>query len=108
LRWAVEGCLAWQRDGLGQAGAIKRATKEYRDSEDVLGQFLDDCTYEGGRVKVGELYEAYEGFCRDAGEPPVSKRALGDGIIKRRPKVESVKGTAGVRFYEGISLEPVL
>jgi putative DNA primase/helicase len=108
LRWAVEGCSAWQRDGLGQAGAITRATKEYRDHEDVIGQFLDDCTYEGGRAKVAELYVAYEGFCRDAGEEPISKRALGGGIIKRRPKVESVKGTAGVRFYEGISLEPVL
>jgi hypothetical protein len=49
-----------------------------------------------------------EGFCRETGERAVSKRALGDAIRSRRDNVESVKGTGGVRFYEGISLTPVL
>lgn len=86
---------------------MTRATEAYRDSEDVLGQFLDECTYSGGRVKVGELFETYERFCHDQGERPVSKRALGDGIIKRRPNVESGR-SGNARFYDGLSLDPVL
>jgi hypothetical protein len=42
------------------------------------------------------------------GERPISKRALGEAIVKRRPKTESAKGTGGIRFYEGISLTPTL
>ena len=29
LRWLVDGCLAWQRNGLGEPAAIRDATDEY-------------------------------------------------------------------------------
>lgn len=42
LRWAVEGCLAWQRDGLGDPPEIAASRAEYRSEQDDLGDFIDD------------------------------------------------------------------
>ena len=35
LRWAVDGCLAWQRDGLGMPAEVQKATETYRAEMDV-------------------------------------------------------------------------
>ena len=34
LAWAVEGCLRWQRDGLGMCESVQAATSEYRAESD--------------------------------------------------------------------------
>jgi putative DNA primase/helicase len=43
LAWAIEGCLLWQRDGLGSSQKITEATSAYRDESDILGPFLLEC-----------------------------------------------------------------
>jgi putative DNA primase/helicase len=42
LRWAVAGCLAWQRAGLAEPEAVIRATLKYRESQDVFARFAAD------------------------------------------------------------------
>ncbi len=42
LAWLVEGCLAWQRQGLGEPPAVADATNMYRAEEDNLGAFIED------------------------------------------------------------------
>ena len=37
----IDGCLAWQRDGLETPNAVLSATQEYRADSDLLEQFLD-------------------------------------------------------------------
>lgn len=39
LAWALEGCLAWQRDGLKPPKCVVDATDEYFDEEDTIGEF---------------------------------------------------------------------
>ena len=41
--WAVQGCLAWQQDGLGVPRAVIEATETYRTESDPLSQFLEEC-----------------------------------------------------------------
>jgi putative DNA primase/helicase len=43
LAWAVEGCLAWQREGLNPPDAVRSATEDYFAQEDAMGRWLDDC-----------------------------------------------------------------
>lgn len=43
LKWAIEGCLEWQRIGLKPPKAVTEATESYLESEDVLGAWLDEC-----------------------------------------------------------------
>src|SRR5262249_54371075 len=49
LAWAVQGCLDWQRAGLGMPEAVKAATAEYRAEMDVLDQFLAE------RCEIGSI-----------------------------------------------------
>jgi putative DNA primase/helicase len=97
----VEGCLEWQRDGLGEAEAINTATAEYRRDEDVMGSFLEECCEREGRVETATLREAYERFCRDIGEASLSASELGKRLAKRSIS----RGGAGRRFYVGVRLK---
>jgi P4 family phage/plasmid primase-like protien len=40
LRWMIDGCLAYQREGLKPPASALAATKNYLDAEDTLGQWL--------------------------------------------------------------------
>lgn len=43
LRWLVDGCRAWQRDGLGEPAAVRDATDEYRADSDPIADFIAEC-----------------------------------------------------------------
>src|SRR5262249_36140015 len=43
LAWAIEGCLEWQRLGMCPPKAVTDATESYLESEDVLGEWIDEC-----------------------------------------------------------------
>lgn len=104
LAWAVRGCLDWQRDGLGQAGAVQQATRAYRDDEDTIGTFIADCCQEGENRSVGttELRTAYTAWCERNGEPALTSKALTQ-TLTRRPGIEADRNSRG-RFYTGIEL----
>jgi P4 family phage/plasmid primase-like protien len=43
LRWMIEGCIEWQRDGLNAPKVVQDATSEYFAEQDILTQWLDEC-----------------------------------------------------------------
>ena len=61
LAWAVEGCLAWQREGLVPPESVKAATGSYRAEMDWLSAFLADrCSLQGGaKTSAADLYRAF-------------------------------------------------
>lgn len=116
LRWIVEGCLAWQREGLAPPAAVQAATAEYRDESDVLGQFLADRTttepeYAGAtlRAPAGALYKAYQAWCLAGGLRPETQTAFGRALGLRGFVAQ--KGGGGVAWRLGLRLrtdaEPV-
>ena len=104
LRWAVDGCQTWQRDGLGEAGAVTRATAEYRQDEDVLGAFLAECCHMHGETTTVGFRQAYENYCTDAGEKPLTPAVLGRRLTKRRVHREQRPDGDRARIYRGVSL----
>lgn len=64
LAWAVEGCLAWQRHGLDPPGAVTGATAGYREEQDILGEFIDQCCIVAADryATPKELHDAYTQF----------------------------------------------
>ena len=42
LRWMLDGCLAWQRHGLGSAPVIDAATSSYFEAQDIFGRWLEE------------------------------------------------------------------
>lgn len=105
LAWLVQGCLAWQRDGLGVPPAVEKATADYRAEMDPITDFLADrCVVESGAsVRADELQKAYQEWVRDggAGRPLNSKRfaaRLEDhGFERGRDKLG--------RFWTGVRLQ---
>jgi putative DNA primase/helicase len=57
LRWTVEGCLAWQRQGLAEPASVVQATLKYRQAEDKCARFAADRLQlgEGLQVSASEL-----------------------------------------------------
>jgi putative DNA primase/helicase len=104
LAWAVRGCAEWQLEGLGNAGAVTRATTEYRTEEDTLGAFLTERCTHADEVTATDLRAAYEDWCRELGERPVTSVALGKRLARRG--IKSRRGAKGARIYTGISLNP--
>jgi len=100
LAWAVQGCMRWQKTGLGHAAAITRATEGYRQDEDVLGAFLDERCILEGEIKPVELRASYEAYCEEIGEKPLAGNVLGKKLARRG--IERHK-RAGV--YRGIRLQ---
>lgn len=103
LKWAVEGCLAWQRDGLNPPDIVKAATEEYKSEMDVLSDFIADrCIIQSNAiVSNSKLWSAYIDWCKDNGEKyTISRRDF--KISLERRKIFQKK--SGIRFWQGIGL----
>jgi putative DNA primase/helicase len=104
LAWAAEGCRAYLRDGLQPPAIVQAATAAYRSDSDAVGAFIaEECVeLPTFTCAAGDLYAAYAAWADDAGERPMSKRALGLRLQERG--FTAHKGTAGQRRWHGITL----
>ena len=108
MAWAVQGCLEWQRAGLGTPAAVRSATEEFRSDEDVLGAFLGEyCEIKpSATVASGALYVEYTGWCEAGGEQPrerLTQRALGLAL-RERGFADIRQGADSTRGWKGIGL----
>ena len=107
LRWMIDGCVAWQRDGLGAPAAVTAATAGYFDAQDYFGRWI------GERCLLGEnlmerpiaLLRDFQAWCRDNGENVTDNRWL-RGMLENTRGVRYVK-TDGIQGVRGIGLKPV-
>ena len=78
LRWLVDGCLAWQREGLGDTPKVTEATKDMRTENNHLVKFVKACCEpgDGYEAKVADLAAAYARWCYENKEE--EKRKLTD------------------------------
>lgn len=85
LAWAVRGCLAWQRDGLGEPSEVGEATEAYREESNPLAEFLASrCTFEpGAKMSRRALRAAYEVWARENGAEPIGARRFADALRDR-------------------------
>lgn len=103
LRWAVEGCLMWQRDGLNPPDIVRAATEEYRQEMDVLGEFIEDrCIIkDDARVNNADLWNAYMDWCEENKERyPLSRRDFKKELERRGLEQKRKRS----RYYLGIGL----
>jgi putative DNA primase/helicase len=103
--WLIEGCLAWQREGLGCPEEVTAATIAYRNEMDMLNDFLEDrCVTDNLKeTKVKDLYEGYEKWCEENGEKAMSKRMFGVKLDEKG--FDMYRGSGGVRMRIGIGIK---
>jgi putative DNA primase/helicase len=58
LRWLVEGCLEWQREGISPPSKVLRWVDEMVRIEDYLGEFIRDCLVAGEKIPLKEVHRA--------------------------------------------------
>ena len=103
LAWALQGCLDWQKEGLGRPDSVTAATAEYFEEQDIFGQWID------ARCEVGKgkweqptpLFKDWTKFAREAGEDAGTMVSFSNRLKKlglKRGKVTQI------RAYIGISL----
>lgn len=102
LNWAVDGCISWQLHGLGTAGAVADATREYREESDSIAEFIRDCCvlHADASISSARLYAIYTEWAEEHGERPMKQRTLiqavlsRDGVSAHRSKFE--RGLSGI------------
>ena len=70
LRWLIDGCLQWQREGLNPPAVVRDATEEYFQAEDSFQQWLSECceVERGHSAAHSALWESWKGWAERAGE----------------------------------------
>lgn len=103
LRWIVDGALEWQRDGLAPPKVVREQTEQYRASEDVIGQFIEErCVkLKEASARGGDLYAAYRVWCQQTALRPVRNNDFA-GELRARGFTKDEKNFGAV--YRGIGL----
>jgi putative DNA primase/helicase len=102
LTWIVRGCIEWLHDGEQSPEAVRRETKAYRESQDVLGSFIAECCAVGEyyAIRSSDLYSAYKAWCETTGEYQINQRKFGLAMTERRFERYTSAGT----YYKKITL----
>jgi putative DNA primase/helicase len=109
LKWAIEGCLEWQRDGLAAPPAVIDATAEYLEAEDATASWMVECCITDGSLHSGSssLFASWKTWAEAAGEHPGSQKGFSQKLVangfaaKRMPSGD----TAG---FLGLGLKPTM
>jgi len=105
LRWAVEGCLEWQRDGLGVPEEVAEATETYRAEMDSLAGFIAECctVQHSAQAGASDLYRVYRAWTEANGDRAMSQRAFGLQLGERG-FTGGGRTTGGRKVWRGIGL----
>lgn len=98
LRWMIEGCIDWQRNGLQRPPVVDTATRDYFDTQDLLTQWIDECC-ELAPTFVDDnahLFKSWATFADAHGQRAGKSQTLSDELAKR-PELKRIKDTLGIR-----------
>ena len=105
LAWAIEGCLAWQRDGLRPPERVRMATDKYLADEDVMARWLDECTIEapGEKTESTALWKSWKAWAESVGEYRGTQKVF-SGNLEQRGYLRNRAGEGGRVVFHGLLL----
>jgi putative DNA primase/helicase len=105
----IAGAVDYLSDGLAEPETVRIATKAYEVEQDTVGRFVLECCETGPAgaqtfsIASSELRLAYERWCSEAGETPVSAKAFSSALKTRFDVV--LTRTMHTRMLDGIRLQ---
>jgi len=108
LNWMLDGLQMYLSEGLVPPEAVLCATDDYRESSDLLGQFLaDECVVERDATESGqELHNAYLAWAtRSAIRAPWASNTFAKKLEERgfgRKRTSSNRAWTGLRLLTGM------
>jgi putative DNA primase/helicase len=108
LRWMIDGCLAWQQDGLQRPKAVLDATAEYFAEQDLLTQWVEECceTGAGFGETSGKLFASWRAFALDRSDDAHNAKWLGSMLERQGYRRAKDCAQFRGRGYLGIRLLP--
>lgn len=104
LAWCIEGCLSWQRDGEQVPSTVLVATTEYRQEEDAVRRYINECCQVGDdhEIRASALYAGFIDWLDKAGEQHrrLSQTKFGIRIVEMGFERFTSNGT----HYRGLTL----
>lgn len=101
LRWMVDGCLEWQRDGLGVPDRVRRASDDYFEGQDTLGQWLADCVDTRPNFQAFTtttvLFSSWKKWCEARNSPVGTERAFVEALVEKGHQVHRMKYGRGFK-----------
>jgi putative DNA primase/helicase len=105
LRWAIDGCLDWQANGLLRPDCVVAATADYLDEQDLFSQWVDaECVtglHDSDTHKA--LFGSWSAFATANGEVAGSghdfhdrMKATGFTPLRHTPGFHSMRGWQGI------------
>jgi putative DNA primase/helicase len=108
LNWLVQGCLAWQRNGLHPPKEVMEAVQDYRNATDLLAEFFETkCEFGSNHVTAkASLYEAYLAYCEESRiRKPLARQKFNEDLRGRDGIAECREGSARTKAWRGIALK---
>lgn len=107
LAWAIQGCLDWQRNGLTRPEAVRAATADYFEAQDLMAQWLEECCEQdtGFAGTTPALMADWRAFVESRGSrEDASTRTFGDRLAARGfPRIKNTHGIRG-RGFAGLRI----
>ena len=108
LAWAIEGCLAWQHEGLNPPLLVREATADYLAAEDAIGQWLEDRCITGGApwTTGAALFSDYQTWSERADERAISQKRLAQALESRgfvQTRTRTARGFQGIELRVGVT-----
>lgn len=88
LRWLVEGCEAWTKQGLGEPKVVQQATAAYRSEQNEVAKFVAAFyrPNEACKQRKTQVTSKYVLWCRDNGVKQMNPKAFGMELKKQGVK----------------------
>ena len=102
LQWMIEGCMAWRDYGLAPPEKVQDATRDYLQSEDTIGEWLEERTEQKGETLRPNAYKDYKGWMDGRGERAWSSKAWWAAVEERG---HTTRKTSGLIFIKGLALK---
>ena len=105
LAWMLQGCLAWQREGLAPPPSVVDATHAYLAAEDAFELWRDACTMPDINAweSSADLWTSWRRWAETAGERVGTQKAFAQ-TLEARGFAASREGGTGARGYYGAQL----
>lgn len=103
LNWVLSGVRMWLESGLKFPEKAKKATENYFDEMDSLGEFLDDCCIiePSQFIPFDDLYNIYVQWCEYKRSYVMTNKAFSQSLNERDIISDKQKG---IRGKKGINL----
>jgi P4 family phage/plasmid primase-like protien len=85
FKWALDGCLEWQRTGLNPPALVLSATEEYFESQDAMRRWMEDhCfVHPSVRCTTDDLFSSWKLWAEKWGEYAGTLQKFADDLVKK-------------------------